>query len=152
ARLAVQVREHGIATARLQSAPQDANARLDLEALSASMNRTEAILEADISMLGRLGQDAVPLKVSLIVTTGKITSAALEPRVIGGLIQYWRHELLEFLATRAARWIFQGLLIAVIVVGFTLVAKLTRRLVRRGLARAGTTQLLRHTIEVWSFN
>jgi len=150
ARMIVLGREQVIAAARAQRAPDDLAARTELDAIDAGCNRTERALEAEIALLEQLGQDATELKVALILRTGKLTAAIVEPRVIAGLVAHWRKQVMEDLANHGARWLFQALVIALTLGGFRLLARLTRYLMRRGVAHADVSQLVKDTAVGWA--
>jgi small conductance mechanosensitive channel len=150
ARMVVLGRTHAFASARIQRTPDDVEARAEFEAADAAFNRTAQNLGAEISLLERLGTDATPLKVALIVARGKLTSAIFEPGVIAGLLHHWQEQLVDLLATRGLHWLFEGLVMVLILAGFGLVARLTRHLMRRAVARADFSQLLKDTTVSWS--
>lgn len=149
ARMIVLGREQAIAAARVQHAHDDLAARTELDATDAGCSRTARALEAEIAILEQLGHDATELKVTLILRTGKLTAAILEPRVIAGLVAHWQKQVMEDFATHGAHWLFQALAIALTLVGFRLLARLARYLMRRGVARAGVSQLLKDTAVGW---
>ena len=150
ARMTVLGRSHALAAARVQHTPDDAAAQAELEALDASFARTTQNLETEIVLLERLGMNATSLKVNLIVSTGKLTAAIFQRGVIAGLLGYWRHQLAERVMTRGAHWLFLALMVALVLTGFWLLAKLTRNLVGRAVARAQFSQLLKDTTTGWS--
>jgi small conductance mechanosensitive channel len=150
ARMIVLGREQAIATARVQRAPDNLAARAELDAIDAGCSRTARALEAEIAILGQLGHDATELEVALILRTGKLTSAIVEPRVIAGLFGYWQKQVMEDLAAHGAHWLFQALLIALTLGGFRLLARLTRFLTRRGVAHADVSQLVKDTAVGWA--
>ena len=150
ARMTVLGREQAVAGARVQRAPDDAAARTELDAVDAGFNRATAALHAEITLLERFGEDATPLKVALILRTGKLTSSILEPRVIAGLFAHWRQQFLEDLATKGPHWLFQALVIALTLLGFALLARLARYLTRRAIAKADISHLLKATAIGWA--
>ena len=150
ARMIVLGREEAIAAARIQRAHDDPAARAELDAIDEGFKRTSRALEAEIAILEQLGHDARELKVILILRTGKLTSAVFERGVIAGLFDHWRQQLMEDLAAKGPRWLFEGLVIALTFAGFRLIARLTRFLVRRGIARADVSQLVRDTAVAWA--
>ncbi len=149
ARMTVLGREQAIAAARVQRAPDDLAARTELDAIDAGCSRAAGALEAEIALLGQLGHDATELKVTLILRTGKLTAAIVEPRVIAGLVAHWRKQVKEDFATHGAHWLLRALAIALTLVGFRLLARLARYLMRRGVARAGVSQLLKDAAVGW---
>ncbi len=151
ARLVVLARTHDLAAAHLQRAPEDASARSELDAVTASLDRTTRNLETEIALLEQLGVKTTDLKVSLVVNTGRLSAVVLQPPVIAGLFQYWKTSVMETLATRGAHWLFQGLMIVLILLGFGLVARVVRSLVRRGMRRTAFSQLLKDTATSWSY-
>jgi small conductance mechanosensitive channel len=150
ARMTVLGRTHALAAARVRHTPDDAEAQAELDALQASFDRTTQNFETEIVLLERLGTDATALKVKAIVTTGKLTAAIFQRGVIAGLFGYWRNQFVELVATRGAHWLFQGLMVALVLTAFALLAKLTRIVVGRAVARAEFSQLLKVTATAWS--
>jgi small conductance mechanosensitive channel len=150
ARMVVLGRSRAFAATRLQRTPDDAGAQTELDAADDAFNRTVQNLELEISLLRRLGRDVTALQVDLIVARGTLTSAIFEPGVIRGLFRSWRQHFVGMLAARGPHWLFAGLMIVLILAGFWLLAQLTRRLVRRAVARVGVSQLLKDTAVNWS--
>ena len=150
ARLSVLDRERTLATARAQRSPDDAAARVELDAVELGMNRATGTFEAVIGLLSRLGQDVTPLKVHLTLVTGKLTASALEPPVIAGLLRHAQQRFVELLASHLPRWVFQALLLVGLFIGFRLLATATRRATRKLVQKADLSQLMRDTIASWS--
>jgi small conductance mechanosensitive channel len=150
ARMVVLRRTQALAAARVQRTPEDAGARAELDGIVAALERTTLNLEIEISLLKRLGMDVTPLKVALIIARGKLTSAIFEPGVLAGLIRHWQQQFLDMLVTRVPHWLFEGLVIILILGASWLLARLTRFLVRRGVARAEVSHLLKDTAVSWS--
>jgi small conductance mechanosensitive channel len=150
ARLTVLDRELALASARVQRAPDDAAARVELDAVEMGMKRAVSTYETEISLLARLGHDVTPLKVKLILVTGKVTASAFEPRVIAGLLAHAQRQFLETLSSHLLRWVFQGLLLVGLFLGFRILANATRRATRRVVQKAELSQLMRDTIAGWS--
>ena len=150
ARMTVLGRNYALAAARIQRRPDDADAQTELDALQASFDRTTKNLETEIVLLERLGVDATSLKVELIVSTGKLSAAIFQRGVIGGLFANWRHQLAEKIAARGAHWLFLALMVALVLTGFSLLSRLTRKLVRRAVAHGDFSRLLKDTVTGWS--
>jgi small conductance mechanosensitive channel len=151
ARLAVLARTAALANASVQRTPGDNALRTELDIVNATYERATQNLETEITLLEELGSDAAALKVTLIVNTGQLTAAVFQPRVIAGLLSYWRQHVLHVIAMRGAHWLFQVLMIALILVGFALIGRLVRSLVRRGLKRTAFSYLLKETATSWSY-
>lgn len=151
ARIVVLARTEALASASASRTPGDNAARTELDAIEASFDRTQRNLETEIALLEQLGSDATALKVTLIVQTGELNAFVLQPRVIAGLLSYWRHQFVDTLMTRGAHWLFQALMIVLILFGFALLGRLVRALVRRGVARSAFSQLLKETATSWSY-
>ncbi len=149
-RMVVLGRSKALVAARVQRKPDDAEALTELEATTAAFNQTAENLETEITLLKRMGKDVTDLKVALIVARGTLTAAIFEPGVIQGLVRYGNGQLMELLARQGLRWLFQGLLIVFIIVAFRLLARLTRSLVRRAVASASITTLMKDTLVSWS--
>ncbi len=149
-RMVVLKRATALASARVQRKSDDAAAEAELEASSAALNQNIRNLDGEIALLQRMGRDVTDLKVALVIGRGTLGSAVFEPGVTRGLFQYGKTRFVEVLATRGPHWLFEGLVIVLIVAAFGLLARLTKHLVRRAVARAGFSQLLKDTIVSWS--
>ena len=149
-RLVVLGRTQSLAAARAQRTPEDAIAQTELEATGLAKNQTIENLGTEISLLERLGDEVTDLKVALIVARGTLTSAIFEPGVLPGLVRYWQTRFMEMLAARGPHWLFEGLMIVLILAGFGLLGRLTEHLVRRAVKRGSISQLMRDTIVGWS--
>ena len=152
ARIVVLRRERALASDRLKRTPNDAEVRVDLESIEESFNRAIANVDTEIDLLQRLGEDVTAHKVALVVATGRLNASAFEPRVLGGLLAHAQHVVVHTLSARLPVWLFQALLVSAFLVGFSLLSKVVRRLVRRGVQRANVSQLLRDTVTSWSGN
>lgn len=151
ARLNVQDRQLSRGRAHAQRAPDDAAARVELDALELGQSRSMATLETEIELLERLGQDVTALHVQQVLLTGKLTSAALRPGVLSGLAKHAEQQFLEMLQVRLPQWIFQGLVLVVVFVVFRLLAGLVRKGVSRLVTKTSLTQLMRDTMAAWSW-
>jgi small conductance mechanosensitive channel len=149
ARLLVFGRERAAVASRAQRHPDDLAAQTDLDAIDAGFTSTARALEAEIAILEQLRWNPTELKVALILRTGKLTAAILEPRVIGGLLTYWRKQVMENLTAHGAHWLFQGLAIALTLLGFRVLASVARNVMRRGIANLGISQLVKDTAVAW---
>jgi small conductance mechanosensitive channel len=149
-RMVVLRRANTLASVRVQRKSDDAAAELELESSGAALDQNMLNLETEIALLQRLGKDVTELKVALLIARGTLSSAIFEPGVIQGVLAHWQRQFMEMLASRGPHWLFQALLIVLILTGFGLLAKLTGRLVRRAVKPAGFSQLLKDTIIDWS--
>jgi small conductance mechanosensitive channel len=150
ARMIVLRRANTLAKARVQRKADDADAQLELESSSAALSQNMQNLETEIALLERLGKDVTELRVALLIGRGTLSSAIFEPGVIQGVFGHWRQQFVEMLVTRGPHWLFVGLMVVIILTGFGLLAKLTRRVVRQAVRPAGFSQLLKDTIVDWS--
>jgi small conductance mechanosensitive channel len=148
--MVVLKRSEALAAARIQRAPDDPGAQTELDVAGAALDQTMENLETTISLLKRLGVDVTDLKVALIVARGTLTSSIFEPGVLKGLFEHWRRQIVRVLQTRGPHWLFEGLVVVLIVAGFGLLARFTRFVVRRAVATAGFSQLLKDTAVMWS--
>jgi small conductance mechanosensitive channel len=149
-RMVVLKRANALAKARVQRKSDDSEAEIELETTDAALNQSMQNLDTEISLLKRLGKDVTNLKVELLVARGTLSSAILDRGVLQGLFEYWRGQFMEMIATRGPHWLFEGLVIVLILTGFGLLARLTRKVVGRAVAPAVFSQLLKDTIVSWS--
>jgi small conductance mechanosensitive channel len=131
---------------RLSRDASNADLRYAFESAEERARRANRSLTAAIGMMDRLGLETTPLKVELIATTGKLTSAIFGRKVLLGLARTMWLELVEFLAGKALQWLIQGLLIVLTFVGFRALSRLVRGIVRRAVVYSNFTQLMRGTI------
>ena len=135
-----------VAAARAARNASDATARDELAATDEALRRASRNLGAAVALLTELRVDTSALKVTLITTTGRLTADVLRPPVFLGLLRYAWNRLVDLIATQGPRWFFQALVIVGTLLGFRVLGKLVRRLMRRALAATQISQLLRNTI------
>ncbi len=145
-RLRVTERDRASASAQVTRAPSDQGLRQELLAIEERRNRVSDNLGLAIELMDRLGLETTRYKVLLISSTGKITSDILNPKVVGGLLQHARRQLLDVVATQAPRWLSHVLFILIIFFGFRLLAGLTRAVVRRAVGRSSLSHLVREML------
>jgi len=146
ARIRVLKDARALTAARASRPADDPALRDEMAATDEALRRASGSLDTAISLLDRLGIDTTTLTVGFTLATGKLTADALRPAVLMGVFRAWQARFLDMLSTQAPRWIFQLVVIALILAGFRLLAALARRIVRRAVERAAISHLLRDMI------
>jgi small conductance mechanosensitive channel len=146
ARLDVVTRDRANAAAQLARTPANAELRYALDASEERVNRASLAMSSVIVLMDRLGLADSDLRVSLILSTGRITADVFRWRVLLGLLEAWGSHLGEILAVKTPQWVFQALLIAITFIAFRWASRLAGRVVRRAVGRSQLSELLRATV------
>jgi small conductance mechanosensitive channel len=113
-----------------------------LTALKIYRKHLAELQKKQIQLLDEYGTDTVELRQDLITTTGDVSEAIFDTDVVGGLFEKWKTDTKSAISENAVSFALRGTTVLVLVLAFVLVARLTRSLVRRALAR--TTLSLSH--------
>ena len=146
ARLDVVTRDRASAAAQLARNSSNSDLRYALDASEERVNRATLALSAVIDLMDRLGIDDSDLRVSLILSTGRITTDVFRWRVLLGVLHAWGTHLAEILAVKLPQWLFQALLIVVTFLAFRWASRGVGRLVRRAVRRSQLSELMRATV------
>ena len=144
--LRVLDRERTSTAEQVARAPADQGLRHELLAIEERRDRTSDNLRLAAELLGKFDIDTSRFKVALIMSTGKITADVFDHKVLSGLLAVGQKRVLEFIAKEAPRWLFHGLIIVLILLGFRVLSKVIRRAVRGAMKSANVSYLLRETI------
>jgi small conductance mechanosensitive channel len=146
ARLDVVTHDRANAAAQLARNAGDANLRYALDASEERVNRTTLAMSAVIQLMDRLGLENSDLRVSLILSTGRVTADVFRWRVLLGLLRAWGAHLGELVSAKAPQWLFQLLLITVTFFAFRWASRLAGRVIRRAVRGSQLSELMRATI------
>ncbi len=113
-----------------------------LAALRTYRKHLSELQKTQIQLLDEYGTDTVDLRRDLITTTGDVSEAIFDTDVVGGLFKKWKTDTQNVITENAVSFVVRAATVLMLVLAFVLVARLTRSLVRRGLAR--TTLSLSH--------
>jgi small conductance mechanosensitive channel len=119
----------------LENAPDDGDLRAQAFAAEERYEANKASLLATIHLMRTRGMDYVDLEVRAIEITGDITPDALEVDVAVGLFAREIERTRAFLAERGPRLLLQAMVIVIILSIFWVLARLTRRITHKVLAR-----------------
>jgi len=114
----------------------------ELTALRTYRNRVAELQKKQIQLLDEYAGDTVELRQNLVTTTGDVSDAILDKDVLSGLFKKWRTDAVATFSANAASFALRGVTVLLIVLAFVVAARLTRKLVRRALAR--TSMSLSH--------
>ncbi|MDH3281551.1 MAG: hypothetical protein OEQ18_10535, partial [Gammaproteobacteria bacterium] len=135
----------GVAT-EVAGATEDEKKSLKAE-VSALTERIKLIarsLKSTTELLDERNIETAGYKRLLIAETGEITEDIFETQVFVGLLREWIELGRQWLVSDAPRWFFKLIVFLLILLVFMLLANLTRRVIRRGVAtsRLHFSQLL----------
>jgi small conductance mechanosensitive channel len=151
-RLQLAERAKSSAVLRLSRDAANADLRYAVEAADARLDRATRSLTSVIDLMSRLGLPTTDLRVARIAATGALNVDIFQWRVLTGLVKRQWTRLLSFLAAKASRWLFQGLLIVFTFFAFRALANIGRRVVKHAVARWRTSELMRRTVVRLSAN
>jgi small conductance mechanosensitive channel len=138
-------RAQASAVARVSRDPSNSDLRYTLEASEERLKRATHNLSSAIVLLDRLHLPTIDLRVARIATTGKLTADVFQWQVLWGLTKTAWARCLDFLAERAAHWLFQGVVIVLTFLAFRALARLAGGIVRRAVQRSRFSHLRQNT-------
>jgi small conductance mechanosensitive channel len=149
-RLGVRARQE--AREQLAAEPENAELKRTLEVEEEGLDRATESLSAIASLMDRVDLETAPYWQQLVESTGEITTDVLNREVALGLLQRWREQLTESVATQGPGWLLKALVFVLILMAFRALAALTRRVVSHSVSssRVRLSQLLRDTLVSWS--
>jgi small conductance mechanosensitive channel len=149
-RLGVRARQE--AREQLAAEPENAELKRTLEVEEEGLDRATESLSAIASLMDRGDLETAPYWQQLVESTGEITTDVLNREVALGLLQRWREQLTESVATQGPGWLLKALVFVLILMAFRALAALTRRVVSHSVSssRVRLSQLLRDTLVSWS--
>lgn len=113
-------------------------------ALNARVAATADNLKLTIELMSERKLDTTEYKQVVISSTGEITKEIFETRVALGLLQQWLDSGKEWLVENGPQWAFKMVVFVLILVVFSLLARIVRRIVSRALgsSRVHASKLL----------
>jgi small conductance mechanosensitive channel len=139
-------RDQAAAGVRLSRDASSAESRYEFESYKERFARARKSLSVAIELMDRLGLDATEFRVEMITATGVINTDVFRWKVLLGLLHTWWTHLIGLLAGSAMGWLFKAIVVVLTFLGFRELAHLVRRGVRRAVARAELSALMRSTI------
>jgi len=134
ARIQLSLEQIAILQERLGDKPDDADLETELSAVEAKRDRSTATLGTTIELMGRLGMKTAEYEKLLIEATGQITADILDADVALGLFSQWMEQIRTWVVESGPTVFFRILIFAVILFVFHLLAKLTRKIVRKAVS------------------
>jgi small conductance mechanosensitive channel len=119
---------------RLSEAPDDADAKIELDAAGARLEGAIANLDATVDVLNKLGVETAEYKQQLIKARGQIGTEILDTQVAIGLAGQWLKTVRLWLVDNGPRLIFKVIVIILILLAFRILANVARRIIKRSLA------------------
>jgi len=134
--------------AGLDALPGDTELSARLAIATTSITETANVLERAVRELDELGEDTSVFTQQLLTTTGEITTDIFDIQVIAGLLTGWGRSIMDSIVAEGPSFLVQILMFALIVFVALRAARLTGKLVERGLNKSNATssQLLRRMI------
>ena len=102
--------------------------------LNERRERLKAALESSIALLRERGLDTTEYGQSLVASTGEISGNIFDSGVASGLLSEWGAIARDSLLEHGPAWAFNALIFGAILLGFWLLSRFTRRVVRRAIA------------------
>jgi small conductance mechanosensitive channel len=133
---------------RAAATPDDADRAEAVRVAKERLGRVAGSLKAAVATMGALDLDASRYNRLLIESTGEISNAIFDRRVAAGLLEQWSERAAAWARSNAPTVLFRVFLFALVLFLTGLAARITRRLVARGVntSRARLTQLARHMV------
>jgi len=146
ARLQYLVQQRNGLREQLVGAGEDEKKRIKEKVLSLEgrVNSTADNLKITIELMNERKLEAAEYKQILISSTGEITKEIFQSEVALGLLQQWLGSSKDWLITHGPQWVFKLVIFALILVIFSLLANMVKRIAGRALSssRLHTSKLL----------
>ena len=128
--------------------PNDADLAAELTVAESRVQRATESLERVVSELDELGNDVSEYRQQLLTATGTIAAADLDVSVLRSLLEDWGEAAMTQVSEEGPGFLFNALLVAVIVFVFYKVSRLARRVAEGALSRsdAAVSVLLKRMI------
>ena len=132
----------------LKRAPDDSDLQATVFAAEERYDSNQTALLATIHMMSVLGMDYVDLEVRTLELTHQVTPEALEADVAVGLFQHRMRKAKTYLKEEGPSLLLRMLVIVGILVGFWILARLSRGFTQRALdkTKISTSTLLKESI------
>jgi len=119
---------------RVQADPENAQLKGELQAANARLERFTGSLDLTIQLMDDLGMETAQYKQQLFQVTGEITTNLFSRKVLAGLARDWTQGLVDWISTNGAQILFKIGLFLLIMLGFKVLSRIARRLVKKGIA------------------
>jgi small conductance mechanosensitive channel len=149
-RVALRTREQLVQ--QLAREPEDADLKLELQAVEERLERSTRNLMATASLMEKLGMETASYRQLLISATGDITAGIFDRDVALGLLGQFRQQAVEFVRSEGPRWTLKIMFFVLILLGFRILGTFARRVVRKSVraSKVQLSQLLQDTLVAWS--
>jgi small conductance mechanosensitive channel len=122
------------AEARRAAAADPASAEPAVSEAKARLDAALTTLETAVGLMQRLELDDAAYRQLLVASTGALTVEAVDSRIVGELVSGWVADLRQTVSDHGGRFVFQALLVVLILAVFVVLARIVRRLVGRAVA------------------
>ena len=119
---------------RIQADPENAQLKGELQAANARLERFTESLDLTIQLMDDLGMETAQYKQQLFQVTGEITTNLFSRKVLAGLARDWAQRLVDWISTNGAQILLKIALFLLIMLGFKVLSRIARRLVKKGIA------------------
>ncbi len=119
---------------RVQADPENAQLKGELQASGTRLEQFTGSLDLAIELMDNLGMETAQYKQQLFQVTGEITTSLLSRKVLAGLARDWMKGLVDWISASGAQILFKIGLFLLIMLGFKILARIARRVVKKGIA------------------
>ena len=117
-------------------ASKDVEAQKELADLKAQREALAESQRVNVRLMDKYGLETAELRQGIISATGKLSQDILDKDVASGLIEQWFADSAEWIRSNGAALIFQFLTFILIILAFSVAARIGRSAVRRALSRS----------------
>jgi small conductance mechanosensitive channel len=151
-RLALAEQQSARIRAGLAKNPDDSGAKTDLAVVEERIGASVAALRSTIDLMNAAELDATDYQQRLIEATGQIDARSLNTGVAVGMIGKWLRQAQAWLGDNGLNIVLKGVVFALLIAVFRLLATGVRRLVARALdsSRLQASGLLRRMVVQWA--
>lgn len=120
-------------------ASEDVEAQKELADLKAQREALAESQRVNVRLMDKYGLETAELRQGIISATGKLSEDILDKDVASGLIEQWFANSTEWIRSNGAALIFQFFTFILIILAFSVAARIGRSAVRRALSRSNLT-------------
>lgn len=130
-----------VAALRASVATLPDNAGLDARyaAMQRRVQNTASLMQTTVNQMNAVGIETRAYRRQVLSVTGEITTDVLDVGIVSTLVQEWSAAILDIAAKEGPKWILRLILVSTIIFVFFHIAKLSQKLVIRGLNSAKVT-------------
>jgi len=146
--LAVAVSQVSLAKSATATLPDDEELPFWLKAAEARVGAASSALQSVVTLMNRLDLDSRQYRQQILTATGALTADVLDVSILGGIVGEWSRATTGFVRSEGLRWVFQLVLVLLILVLFTYLAKGVRKGVETAMlsSKVNMSRLLKRMI------